>query len=190
MADIDEPADLATCPHAMAAQFTFQIRTHHDQEPIRYPPCAAECLAWRLALAASAMPLLAAWRRPPHPLRLGVGLFQPDREKNDATYRPLAAVPGAAPGPRRWNCAPSTRWEGLAKIAGHRRDRPRADGPLGLRAGQPHRRRAGGGDHPVRRQARILRAHRHAPGLGHPVRGRPEGAQTLPLATRARPPAT
>ena len=24
------------------------------------------------------------------PLRFGVGLFQPDREKNDATYRPLA----------------------------------------------------------------------------------------------------
>ena len=24
------------------------------------------------------------------PLKLGVGLFQPDREKNDATYRPLA----------------------------------------------------------------------------------------------------
>ena len=23
-------------------------------------------------------------------LRLGVGLFQPDKEKNDATYRPLA----------------------------------------------------------------------------------------------------
>ena len=25
------------------------------------------------------------------PLKFGVGLFQPDREKNDATYRPLAA---------------------------------------------------------------------------------------------------
>jgi phosphonate transport system substrate-binding protein len=25
------------------------------------------------------------------PLRLGVGLFQPDKEKNDATYQPLAA---------------------------------------------------------------------------------------------------
>jgi phosphonate transport system substrate-binding protein len=24
------------------------------------------------------------------PLKLGVGLFQPDKEKNDATYRPLA----------------------------------------------------------------------------------------------------
>ena len=24
------------------------------------------------------------------PLRLGIGLFQPDREKNDATYKPLA----------------------------------------------------------------------------------------------------
>ena len=25
------------------------------------------------------------------PLKFGVGLFQPDRDKNDATYRPLAA---------------------------------------------------------------------------------------------------
>ena len=25
------------------------------------------------------------------PLKFGVGMFQPDREKNDATYRPLAA---------------------------------------------------------------------------------------------------
>ena len=24
------------------------------------------------------------------PLRFGVGLFQPDKDKNDATYRPLA----------------------------------------------------------------------------------------------------
>ena len=24
------------------------------------------------------------------PLKLGIGLFQPDRERNDATYRPLA----------------------------------------------------------------------------------------------------
>lgn len=26
----------------------------------------------------------------PSPLKFGVGLFQPDKEKNDATYRPLA----------------------------------------------------------------------------------------------------
>ena len=40
------------------------------------------------------------------PLKLGVGLFQPDREKNDATYRPLAATwrPGST---ARSNCAPS-----------------------------------------------------------------------------------
>jgi len=48
------------------------------------------------------------------PLKLGVGLFQPDREKNDATYRPLAAYLAA-----RLNRPVELRtvdsWEGLAK---------------------------------------------------------------------------
>lgn len=38
-----------------------------------------------LALLFVSLPLHAD----PGPLRFGVGLFQPDREKNDATYRPL-----------------------------------------------------------------------------------------------------
>jgi len=48
------------------------------------------------------------------PLKLGVGLFQPDREKNDATYRPFAAYLAA-----RLNRPVELRtvdsWEGLAK---------------------------------------------------------------------------
>jgi phosphonate transport system substrate-binding protein len=48
------------------------------------------------------------------PLKLGVGLFQPDREKNDATYRPLASYLAA-----RLNRPVELRtvdsWEGLAK---------------------------------------------------------------------------
>ena len=48
------------------------------------------------------------------PLKLGVGLFQPDREKNDATYRPLANYLAA-----RLNRPVELRtvdsWEGLAK---------------------------------------------------------------------------
>lgn len=48
------------------------------------------------------------------PLKLGVGMFQPDREKNDATYRPLAAYLASQLGrPVQLNTVDS--WEGLAK---------------------------------------------------------------------------
>lgn len=47
-------------------------------------------------------------------LRLGVGLFQPDKEKNDATYRPLAAYLSKKLGkPVELRTVDS--WEGLAK---------------------------------------------------------------------------
>ncbi|HRE13594.1 MAG TPA: phosphate/phosphite/phosphonate ABC transporter substrate-binding protein [Usitatibacteraceae bacterium] len=48
------------------------------------------------------------------PLRFGVGLFQPDREKNDATYRPLAEHLAKALG-REVKLATVDSWEGLAK---------------------------------------------------------------------------
>ncbi len=48
------------------------------------------------------------------PLRFGVGLFQPDREKNDATYKPLAAYLEKALG-RRVILRTVDTWEGLAK---------------------------------------------------------------------------
>jgi len=48
------------------------------------------------------------------PLKLGVGLFQPDREKNDATYRPLARYLAAKLG-REVQLKTVDTWEGLAK---------------------------------------------------------------------------
>jgi len=47
-------------------------------------------------------------------LRFGVGLFQPDREKNDATYRPLAQYLSAKIG-RPVELRTVDSWEGLAK---------------------------------------------------------------------------
>jgi phosphonate transport system substrate-binding protein len=48
------------------------------------------------------------------PLKLGVGLFQPDREKNDATYKPLANYLAAKLG-RTIELRTVDTWEGLAK---------------------------------------------------------------------------
>ncbi|MDP1613139.1 MAG: phosphate/phosphite/phosphonate ABC transporter substrate-binding protein [Sulfuritalea sp.] len=61
-----------------------------------------------LALAANSM--LAA----EPPLKFGVGLFQPDKDKNDATYRPLAAYLEAQLG-RKVELRTVDSWEGLAK---------------------------------------------------------------------------
>jgi phosphonate transport system substrate-binding protein len=48
------------------------------------------------------------------PLEFGVGLFQPDKEKNDATYRPLAEYLAKALG-RPVKLRTVDTWEGLAK---------------------------------------------------------------------------
>lgn len=50
----------------------------------------------------------------PSPLKLGVGLFQPDKERNDATYRPLAQYLSARLG-RPVELRTVDTWEGLAK---------------------------------------------------------------------------
>lgn len=47
-------------------------------------------------------------------LRFGVGLYQPDKEKNDATYRPLAEYIGKQLG-RQVKLYTVDTWEGLAK---------------------------------------------------------------------------
>ncbi len=47
-------------------------------------------------------------------LNFGVGLYQPDKEKNDATYRPLADYLGKALG-RKVKLYTVDSWEGLAK---------------------------------------------------------------------------
>lgn len=48
------------------------------------------------------------------PLKFGVGLFQPDKDKNDATYRPLAAYLEKQLG-RKVELRTVDTWEGLAK---------------------------------------------------------------------------
>ena len=50
----------------------------------------------------------------PTPLKFGVGLFQPDTEKNDATYKPLARYLSKALG-REVQLFTVDTWEGLAK---------------------------------------------------------------------------
>lgn len=65
--------------------------------------------------ALSAMPLLAsAQASATDVLRFGVGLYQPDKEKNDATYRPLAEYIGKQLG-RPVKLYTVDTWEGLAK---------------------------------------------------------------------------
>jgi phosphonate transport system substrate-binding protein len=65
------------------------------------------CASALVGMPVAAQPQLA-------PLKLGVGMFQPDREKNDATYRPLAQHLA-----QRLERAVELRtvdsWEGLAK---------------------------------------------------------------------------
>jgi len=67
----------------------------------------------RMLLAATAaLPFLA--RAQGTPLKFGVGMFQPDREKNDATYRPLAQHLSQRLG-RPVQLRTVDSWEGLAK---------------------------------------------------------------------------
>ena len=63
-------------------------------------------------LAATSLPF--AVRAQATPLRLGVGLFQPDKERNDATYRPLADHLAARLS-RPVQLRTVDTWEGLAK---------------------------------------------------------------------------
>lgn len=70
-----------------------------------------------LATAAlTTLPVLTApaWAQDTSPLRFGVGLFQPDREKNEATYRPLALHLEKRLG-RKVILNTVDTWEGLAK---------------------------------------------------------------------------
>ena len=66
-----------------------------------------------LAILATAILTSSAVAAEP-PLKLGVGLFQPDREKNDATYRPLAGYLAAKLN-RPVELRTVDSWEGLAK---------------------------------------------------------------------------
>ncbi|HRM70602.1 MAG TPA: PhnD/SsuA/transferrin family substrate-binding protein, partial [Thauera phenylacetica] len=67
-----------------------------------------------LAVTSLAIPAAVAAAPAAEPLRLGVGLFQPDKDKNDATYRPLADyLARALERPVQLRTVDS--WEGLAK---------------------------------------------------------------------------
>ncbi len=68
----------------------------------------------RLAAFVLALALSPIGHAAEEPLKLGVGLFQPDREKNDATYRPLANYL-AAQLKRPVELRTVDSWEGLAK---------------------------------------------------------------------------
>lgn len=74
----------------------------------------------RRILSVAAVTILAVpwWLAPAHaqgtPLTFGVGMFQPDREKNDATYRPLAQYLSGRLG-RPVHLRTVDSWEGLAK---------------------------------------------------------------------------
>jgi phosphonate transport system substrate-binding protein len=76
--------------------------------------CAVLLLATLQAQSAKAATAAATAVADNTPLRLGVGLFQPDKEKNDATYRPLADHLAKKLG-RKVELRTVSSWEGLAK---------------------------------------------------------------------------
>jgi phosphonate transport system substrate-binding protein len=78
------------------------------------PLCAVLLLATLQAQSAKAATAAATAVADNTPLRLGVGLFQPDKEKNDATYRPLADHLAKKLG-RKVELRTVSSWEGLAK---------------------------------------------------------------------------
>lgn len=67
-----------------------------------------------LVVLAAALALMATAQAQQAPLQLGVGMFQPDKEKNDATYRPLAEYL-ASQLKRPVQLRTVDSWEGLAK---------------------------------------------------------------------------
>lgn len=68
----------------------------------------------RAAALAASLLLLPAAHAAEEALQFGVGLFQPDKDKNDATYRPLAEYLSAELG-RKVVLRTVDTWEGLAK---------------------------------------------------------------------------
>lgn len=68
----------------------------------------------RFALLALAFSVLSVSAHAEEIIRLGVGLFQPDKDKNDATYRPLADYLSQKLG-KKVQLRTVDSWEGLAK---------------------------------------------------------------------------
>ena len=67
---------------------------------------------WLAALALSCATFVPAAQAASGDLQFGVGLFQPDKEKNDATYKPLADYLAAKLG-RKVVLRTVDTWEGL-----------------------------------------------------------------------------
>jgi phosphonate transport system substrate-binding protein len=147
VADIDEPADLRTC---RPAGLTLALGS------LLMPP-AGPCAQGA-------------------PLKFGVGMFQPDREKNDATYRPLAAHLAQRLG-RPVELRTVDSWEGLAKSLANGETDLALMGPWGYVLANHFADAQVVFDHPVPGQAGILRDDRDAPGLGAEQHRRPAGAQ-------------
>ena len=79
---------------------------------MRYPALhTLRCFIGSLFLASFATVIAAQTQKP---LEFGVGLFQPDKEKNDATYQPLADFLAKKLG-RAVRLRTVDTWEGLAK---------------------------------------------------------------------------
>lgn len=91
----------------------------------------------RRSFAAAALSGPAWLRAQPAPLQFGVGLFQPDREKNDATYRPLAAHLAQRLG-RPVALRTVDSWEGLAKSLANGETDLALMGPWGYVLAQHH----------------------------------------------------
>ncbi len=90
------------------------MATHPPISPLAPRSPSAHPNRRQALVAAASSLLLAAAGAQGTPLRFGVGLFQPDREKNDATYRPLAQYLAARLG-RPVELRTVDSWEGLAK---------------------------------------------------------------------------
>lgn len=112
---------------ALSAQRTTCERRLHSprknpsmKTPVRRRLVAAAGLAvagaWGLALSSGPAQAQAQASAPmtAGPLKFGVGMFQPDREKNDTTYRPLAAHLAQRLG-RPVELRTVDSWEGLAR---------------------------------------------------------------------------
>jgi hypothetical protein len=119
-----KPADLMHLPRLAAVWLSVTPQGRTPDEPC--PPRAAGRSVATLSTPAAAQGT---------PLKFGVGMFQPDRSER-RHLPPAGAAPGAAPGPPG-GAAHGRQLGGPGQVAGQRRDRHRADGPLGLRAGQP-----------------------------------------------------
>src|SRR5258706_14604759 len=109
---------MARRPHAAGEHSASMLRylayRFHFIICLRLSEIRVKSFCKRLAILLMSLAAGAASAQSQRPLEFGVGLFQPDKEKNDATYKPLADYLA------RKLCRPVRlrtvdTWEGLAK---------------------------------------------------------------------------